>query len=382
MVKQLSSLDIHFLLEELNELVGSRADKIHNRGKEEVFIQFFKSGSGKKLLRIISGKALFISSNKDSDSEPSDFCMTLRKHLEGKFLDSISQLEPERILKLSFKSKEETRDLFLEFLGRGNVILCNLDVIQDSLIRHKFKDRSILPKQEYKHPSMEYNLFKSDKKALISLLKKSGKDKIVTSLATEIGLGGTYSEEVCLLSKIDKNKHPKEIIDKEVSQILASIKKILNKKPKTQMIYDAGKSKISGTHSVGKGAIDVTPIDLEVYKDSDKKDFSSFNEALEHYFTKEVKLIEKESPYQQQINELKRIITEQKDSIKEFEKKEKENRTKAEIIYEKYQLLKEIIDEINKAKQKLSLNDIKKKLKGHKIVKDLDVKDKKVVVDV
>ena len=72
---------------------------------------------------------------------------------------------------------------------------------------------------------------------------------------------------------------------------------------------------------------------------------------------------------------------EQEATLKGLKVKETENRKKAELIYKNYQLIKEILDEINKASKKYSWEDIKKKLKGHKVVKDVDVKDKRVVVD-
>ena len=71
MTKQLSSIDMHFLLKELKNLEKSRVDKIYNHGKGEIYIIFFKSGEGKKILRIISGKAIFLAETRDSDEKPS-----------------------------------------------------------------------------------------------------------------------------------------------------------------------------------------------------------------------------------------------------------------------------------------------------------------------
>ena len=371
MKTQLASLDIHFVLKELKNLEGSKADRIYNNGKEEIYIQLYQSNVGKKLLRVIVGKAIFLSSEKDVDEKPSGFCMGLRKNLEGKFLDSVKQPESERILKFVFKAKDETKKLYLEFFGKGNVILCNNDdVIVDCSIKHKFKDRAIVPKEKYKYPHMEYNVFDLNKNNLIDLLKNSKKDKIVTSLAVELGLGGVYSEEICLLSDINKDTIPKKINDDEIKKIINSIKKIIKNKKNSTIIYK------------NKEAVDVVPIDLEFYKEYEKKKFSDFNEALDEYFTKELKIVKKgESTYEKKINELKRIIEEQKATIKNMKNKETENRKKAEMIYNNYQQIKEILDEINKASKKYSWEDIKKKLKGHKVVKDVDVKDKQVVVD-
>ena len=371
MVKQLSSLEINFLLKELKNLENSRVDQIYNNGKEEIYIQFHKSNVGRKILRIVVGKAIFLAEAKNVDETPSGFCMLLRKHLEGKFLETIKQLESERILKLVFKSKDEIKKLYLEFFGKGNTILCNNDdVIIDCSIKHKFKDRSILPKEKYKYPNMEYNLFSIKKDQLTDLLKNSKKDKIITSIATGLGLGGVYSEEVCLSSGINKNTIPKKINDNEIKKIINSIKKIIKEKIKPQIIYE------------NREARDAVPVDLEFYNGNEKKKFSSYSEALEEYFTYELKLSKKkDSSHEKKINEVKWIMGEQEATLKGLKVKETENRKKAELIYKNYQLIKEILDEINKASKKYSWEDIKKKLKGHKVVKDVDVKDKQVVVD-
>jgi len=369
MIKQLSSLDMHFLLKELKSLEKSRVDKIYNHDKEEIYIQFYKSGAGKLILRIILGKSIFLTKTKTSDEKPSHFCTMLRKHLENKTLVSIEQVDPERILKFSFKSKEETRSLYLEIFGKGNLILCKEEYIIESLIKHKFRDRTILPKEKYKHPEMQYNIFDMTENDLRELFKNSNKDIIVTALAIELGLGGILSEEVCLLSKLDKNKVPGKINDKDISIILKSIEGIINKKSNPQIVYK------------NEEATDVVPFDLEFYKECKQTKYPSFSEALDYYFTNEVKLIKKESAYEKQINELKRIIEEQEMTMIGLRKKEIENRQKAEVIYNNYNKINEILEEINKASKKHSWQEIKKKLKGHKIIKDIDIKDKKVVVD-
>ena len=370
MAKQLSTVDIHFLLKELKSLENSRVDRIYSSGKEEFYVQLHKSNVGKKILRVIAGKAIFLSSEK-SAGEPSGFCMLLRRHLEGKFLDSITQLEPERILELIFKSKSEKRALYIEFFGKGNMVLCDEgSSIIDALIRHKFKDRSIFPKEQYKHPSMEYNLFKIKGSELANLFKNSKKDKIITSLATELGLGGVYSEEICISSGIDKNAKPSEIGGKQIKLITDSIKKIISEKINPELILKDGIF------------IDVAPLDLGFYKNHENKKFSGYSEALEEYFVHELKSSGKKSPYTKKIKELSRIIGEQKASLDELKLEEGEIRKKAEAIYHNYQLIREILEEINKASKKYSWQEIKEKLKGHKIVKDVDLREKKVVIEI
>ncbi len=369
-MKQISSLDLHFLVKELKELEGSRADRIYSSGKEEIYIQLHKSSVGKKIIRVLIGKSIFAAEAKSIDETPSGFCMFLRKHLEGKFFDSIEQLEPERILKLTFKSKEESKFLYLEFFGKGNLILCNQDgIILDSLIHHQFKDRNVAPKEKYLYPIMAYNFFDINEKKLSELLNNSKKDKLVTSLAVELGLGGIYSEEICMLLEIDKNIKPADFPQQKIKKFLAIIKKLIKSKVKAQIVYK------------DKQALDVTPIELGSHKNYEKKEFSSFSLALEHYFTNEVQLVKKESPYTKKINELMRIMGEQGTAIKEMQTKEEEIRKNGEAIYNNYGLIKEILIELNKAKGKYSWEEIKEKLKGHKIVKEVNAKERKIIVE-
>jgi len=50
------------------------------------------------------------------------------------------------------------------------------------------------------------------------------------------------------------------------------------------------------------------------------------------------------------------------------------------LIYQHYQDITEILTEINKAKDKYSWDEIKSKLKGHKTIKEINAKDKKVLI--
>ena len=276
----------------------------------------------------------FLLKKKTTDESPSEFCMLLRKNLEGKFLELIEQLEPERIVKLVFKSKDDARFLYLEVFGKGNVVLCNQENnIIDALIRQKFKDRSVMPKEKYNYPSMKHNFFVINEKEALELFHNSNKDKLVTSLAIELGLGGIYSEEVCLLSDIDKNSNPKEIEPNTVKKIILSIKKIITEK---------------------------------IYKS----------------FDNEILFVKKNDPYKKKIEEIKRIIGEQEASLKDMQIKEEELRKKGEAIYNHYTLVREILTEINKAKEKYSWEEIRDKLKGHNIIKELELKDKRVTIEV
>lgn len=367
-MKQISSLELSYLIKELNLLINGRVDKIYQLKKEELLIQFYVTGKGKKLLKIIVGKSLFLTDTKGEYDEPSSFCMFLRKHLSNSRLKEINQKESERIIELVFE-KEETKKLIIEIFGGGNVILCDDNgIILSALSYHKFKQRSILSKLEYVYPKSLINIYKLKINELKKLFKESDRENIVKCLAVEVGLGGVYSEEVCLLSKIDKLKKPNVLDEKEIKDIFKAINSLNTKKLDPAVIYD------------GEKIIDILPFDLEFYKNHTKKEFDSFSNALEFYFSKFVK--KKPSKYENQLKKTRNLIEKQESKIKEFKKKESDERKKAEVIYANYNLIKEIIEKINKASKKYSWKDIKEKLKEHKVIKEVDGKEKKIILDI
>ncbi len=362
-------MELHYILKEFDMLIDSRVDNIYNNEKEEFYFQFHKSNVGKIILKVLVGKSVFISDSKNSGVLPSAYCQQLRKHLSGKFLRSIKQINSERILELRFESKSEKRRVYIEFFGSGNIILCDGDgIIINALTLHKFKDRDVLHKKEYKFPKFEYNFFKITGKELVRFFKDSDKDKVVTALATGLGFGGVYSEEVCLLAEVDKNIKPEDVGEKEARSILSGIKKIIINKNHPIMVYEDDE------------ITDVVPFSLLNYENKEIKKVKSFSEGLEKYYlTVKPK---RASPYDQKLKELERITKEQEKALKDLKNKEIENKEKAELVYHNYKVIEEIITEINKASKKHSWDEIRKKLKGHKIVKEINLKDKTVLVDI
>ena len=72
----------------------------------------------------------------------------------------------------------------------------------------------------------------------------------------------------------------------------------------------------------------------------------------------------------------------QEKSMRKAEQDALEQQRKGETIYEHYQELKEILEEINKARKKFSLQEIKEKLKGHAVIKDVNPKSGEIVVEI
>jgi predicted ribosome quality control (RQC) complex YloA/Tae2 family protein len=369
MKTSLASLEVHYLVKEFQFLVGGRIDNIYNPKKEEFILQFFVSGKGKHIIRMISGKLIYLASAKSPAEAPSGFCMFLRKHLGNSRLRSVKQLESERIVEFVFE-KAEKKKLIVELFGKGNVLLCDEnDVILSALVYHKWKDREIRAKGKYSYPKRNYNIFELELSELKKLFQESDKE-LVKCLASELGLGGPYSEEACLLSDVDKGISPSSLDDKEINKLFKSIKKLVDNKIKPLTVY------------LKEEVRDIVPFELKVYGDLEKKSFKTYNEAFDNYFLEDVKEEKPKTKHEKEIDKLNRRMGQQKQTIKELGDKEIKERGKADLVYKNYELVNEIIAELRKATKKYDWKEIKKKLEGHKVVKSVNSKDKTVEIEI
>ncbi len=374
MKKNLAALELSYIVKELDVLIDAKLDKIYNPDKKTLLLQFHITGQGKKILRISVPDYIYTTDYKEKSPEkPSGFCMVLRKNLEQSRLRSIKQLGSERIIELLFEKKEKHK-LFIELFSPGNIILCREDnIIISALETKKWKDRTIRGGIAYTFPKREINFFDLKKKELKELLKSTEKDSLVTSLAIDLGLGGVYAEESCLLAKIDKKINPKEINEDNLNSLLKAIKSLCNQKTSPCSVYNK------------KELVDIVPFSLELYKNFEKKDFKSYNKALDNYFTKQVKeekVDESELRYKKELDKLNKIIDGQKKQIERMQTSIKTNNERAEIFYTNYNLIQNIITELKKAREKYSWKEIKEKLKGHKTIKDINEKEGKIILEI
>ncbi len=366
MKTQISSLDLHYLIDEFQFLVGARVDKIYHPKKEELLLQLHVTGKGKQLLRIISGKFIFLSQMKENYEEPSGFCMYLRKKLGNARIRAVEQMGSERVAKISFGSKQDTLNLYVELFGKGNVVLTGEDdSIQNVLEQKRWKDRDIRKGKIYSYPKKDFDLFRLGKDEFFD--RVSGKE-IVLGLAKSLGLGGTYAEEICLRSGVDKNK--KELSMSEKSRLYDSFKALLSQKADPHIYFEKQKIK------------DIAPFHITVYESLENRKTESLSHAFDTLFKDEIAQKEEFiSKHQKEIDKIRKIIEQQNSQIKSLGKKAEEENKKGELIYENYQMIDEILQEINKARKKYSFDEIKKKLKGHKTIKDIDSKEKTVMIE-
>ncbi|MGD8190096.1 Rqc2 family fibronectin-binding protein [Brevibacillus ginsengisoli] len=151
---------------ELDQLVGGRISRIHQPFKTDLVFNIRAKGGNQKLLLSANPTYPRVHLTTEEFTNPSVapmFCMLLRKYCEGGVIESISQLEMERILHIDVKSRDELGDLskkriIVEIMGRhSNIILVDpeTNTILDSVmhVTHGISQyRQVLPGRSYIEP--------------------------------------------------------------------------------------------------------------------------------------------------------------------------------------------------------------------------------------
>jgi len=178
----------------------------------------------------------------DSPNEPPMFTMVLRKHLNGGFIESITQSENERIVTIKVRSRNEigdemSRSLVVELMGRhSNIILIDNErnMILDS-VKHVpmavNRHRTILPGSQYIQPPAQEKrnplepISKEDFLSIIHQVDTTPSNAIIQSFsgvsplfANEVvfnGIEQSYDIFSGLIEKITKNEYTPTYIKTE-----------------------------------------------------------------------------------------------------------------------------------------------------------------------
>ncbi|MFC1690559.1 NFACT family protein [Nanoarchaeota archaeon] len=374
MKEELSSLELKYIVEEMQPLLDGKIDKVFQPDKKELLLQIHKTGLGKKFIRI-TPKFIYLASSKiEVPLKPPGFCSYLRKKLGNARIREIQQKDFERIVIVVLETKDLKYNLVIELFNKGNVILCDENfLILSPMELQRWENRDILPRKPYVFPKSEINVLELDEAKLTDLAAKTKQDSLIKFIASDVTFGGMYGKEILAEAKLDEKQHPNKLKDKEIKLILKLIKAILKKKKDPQVVMDKEKTK------------DIVPFSIETFSKSEKKHFETYNEALDSVLTEKViteKSEEKEKTKRKASNKYEVIIKAQEKQIKKLEDTTEKNHRKGEIIYENFQKIETIIKELKELRKKHSWKEIKEKVEGHDIIKKIDDVKGRIILEI
>ena len=123
---------LHHMVEELrSELLNGRIQKINQPFEQELVLQIRSNRKSHRLLlsaHPVFGRIQLTESTFENPAQPSTFIMVLRKYLQGAVIESIEQIENDRIVEITVSNKNEIGDhiqatLMIEIMGKHSNIL-------------------------------------------------------------------------------------------------------------------------------------------------------------------------------------------------------------------------------------------------------------------
>lgn len=123
---------LHHMVEELRtELLNGRIQKINQPFEQELVLQIRSNRQSHRLLlsaHPVFGRIQLTETTFENPAQPSTFIMVLRKYLQGAVIESIEQIENDRIVEITVSNKNEIGDniqatLIIEIMGKHSNIL-------------------------------------------------------------------------------------------------------------------------------------------------------------------------------------------------------------------------------------------------------------------
>ena len=270
----LSSFDLRALVAEWQDLVGGHVDKAYQRG-DEVILRINAPVRGKAELFYKAGRWLCVHEVETKPETPPPFAQTLRRLLDNARVRGIEQRGFDRIAVFHLERSGESNDLVFEVFGKGNLVVVKGATIAAVLFPQTFKDRSVQLGEPYRFPEAGLDPLELDRGGFANALR-GAKGQVVRVLASVLNLGGTYAEEICLRAHVEKTTKVKDLAEAQVDGLYTALNNVavaVDQERRPGVVFQDGR------------AIDATPIELLQYRDLERREFPTLNEALSHYLT-------------------------------------------------------------------------------------------------
>ena len=245
----LDGLVIHSLAHELTtKLVGGKIDRVHQPENDELVLYIRNNKENFKLVlsSSASNPRIYIANDykKENPIKAPMFCMLFRKYIQGGIITEISQINFERIIKISVESFDElkektTKDIYIEIMGRhSNIILVQNSKIIDSIKRippSVSRVRQLLPNMTYELPPAQdkINPIKGTSiKSFINILREFDGPIYKGIYSKFLGISPSVAKEICHRANLnpndngnDKTRDELSVLYRMFSDLFTNIKK-------------------------------------------------------------------------------------------------------------------------------------------------------------
>lgn len=214
----LSSVDIRVLIHELQDsVVGAWIVNVYQLPSGIFILKLRQSQAGNKLLLVEPGKRIHLTQfNRQMPKMPPNFCLQLRAHVKDRRINSISQVNVDRIVEINYGADEQK--IYIELFGKGNLIVTSAEnKILLATSYRKMKDRDIHPGRLFEFPPLSpTDIIREGPHQLQKFL--IDETNIIFALNKYLGLGPQYSKYILKRANI-VGKRIEKISTEQISSL-------------------------------------------------------------------------------------------------------------------------------------------------------------------
>ena len=320
MKKALTGPDIGQLVKGWQSLIGSRIDQFGRPDVNKIVLKLRSRDKGTvRLLIDLSGWAYLTKDSISTESNQGVFVQKVRKLIKKSRIESIEQINGDRILSISFIRKEENITLIFEMFHKGNIVLCSDNKILSVMRKQKFRHRSLESGLVYQSPpsidpfSVEYDIFKGK---LLNSQRALG-----AALTIDCNIGGDISTLICNNLGLDRNSLMSDV---SIQKVYDEMKRILNATIEPAIFLDnKGNNFTVSSFDLG----------MEV-----SESFPSLDEAVEKYISSIV-VVKKEVKSSDEVR-----VDHQNKAIEKYNFKSEEFKKKGNLVFSKLNEIRTMVD--------------------------------------
>ena len=347
MKTRFNSYDIVCSVSELQKLIGMRVNQIYDIDHRTYLIRLQRSEE-KFVLLLESGNRLHTTAFEwPKNVAPSGFSMKMRKHLKNKRLESLTQIGVDRVIDLQFGSGEAAYHVILELYDRGNIVLTDHEMTILNILRPHTEGEKVrfAAKEKYPMNRAHTDMMPSMEEIQRHIQNAKPEETLKKVLNPLLEFGSALIDHVLLKygfslgCKSGKDFNVAECMPKLIlalecaNEMMESAKKNVSKGYNIQK--KETKPTTDGTEEFIYTNIEFHPFLFEQHKDCPHKEFSSFDIAVDEYFSKmEGQKLDLKA-LQQERDALKKLENVRKDHDKRLvtlEKTQELDKQKAELI--------------------------------------------------
>ncbi len=364
MKEVLNSLDIYYLIPELKEaIVDGFIAKIYHIPEDTVILKVRSKGTYKNLV-INCRKYLTITKFEfEKPRKPSAFCMSLRKYLNRSKITNVTQIDFERIVRISFQRGSKKYDMYIELIREGNILLVDSEGKIISLLRtRKLRDRTLAVGEEYRLPP---SFSKVTPLSPPKDIEKAIKGVKAADISRIVGLGKVLTSEVLKRLGISEEN----TLDENAKDVVECIISLLKERKSPRIVFENG------------NVADVVPFQFKIYEGKREEVYETFTEAIDRFFTFNLLKVSEERKVEKLKAELEKLTllrARQEEHLKRLLEKSSKCKRRAELIYQNLHVLTSLLNEIQESKGALDIEELQFK---YPMLKNVNFKTKTVIVE-